>query len=84
MLMVAVSILWFFVMKFGTASDQVNRNCELEKEQLRNELFEERREKGILINALLVKSGVIDAFVKATDSLEMNVEKEIKKIVNNK
>lgn len=81
MLMVAVSILWIFVMKFGGATDTINRNCETEKQQLRAELVNERKEKGILINALLVKSGVIDAFVKATDSLNINVGEQTKDIV---
>ena len=80
-LVVIVNILLFFVMKFGGATDQINTNCELEKQQLREELVEERKEKGVLVTALLVKSGVINAFVKATDSLDINIGQPTKDIV---
>lgn len=80
-LVIVVNILLFFVMKFGGATDQINKNCELEKQELRKELVEERKEKGVLVNALLVKSGVIDAFVRAADSLDVSIGEQTKDIV---
>lgn len=75
-LMVAISVVWFFVYQFSGASSLVNKNCELEKTQLRTEkkqlsieLYEERKEKNDLYNALLVRNGIIEQIKKNTDSL---------------
>jgi hypothetical protein len=59
MLMVALSLLWFFVYRFGASSDQINRNCEAEKMELRKELNQSRADKDALMIALLIKNGII-------------------------
>ncbi len=59
MLMVAISLLWFFVYRFGASSDQINRNCEAEKAELRKELIQSRADKDALMIALLIKNGII-------------------------
>ena len=81
-LIIVVSVLWFFVYKFGDSADQVNKNCEAEKQQLRAELSQSRRENYDLIQAILVKNGVIYDLKKSTDSLvRERVGNEAKKIV---
>jgi hypothetical protein len=59
MLMVALSLMWFFVYQFGASSDQVNKNCEDEKMELRKELNQYRADKDALVIALLIKNGII-------------------------
>ncbi|MXV16819.1 hypothetical protein [Hufsiella ginkgonis] len=82
MLIIAVSLMWFFVYKFGGASDQVNINCEAEKAQLRSDLATVRQEKDDLVQALLVKNGIINEIKRNTDSLVRNrVGNEAKQII---
>jgi hypothetical protein len=82
MLMVAVSLMWFFVYKFGGASDQVNKNCELENAHLREENAQIRKEKDDLTMALLVKNGIINEIKKATDSAaNVNFGDAAKKVI---
>ena len=69
MLLVAVSLLWFFVYQFTGASGQGLISCEEEKLHLRTELLQTRQEKDDLVQALLVKNGIINAITKNTDSL---------------
>jgi hypothetical protein len=69
MLLVAISLLWFFVYRFTGASNQVSENCEIEKTQLRTELTHERSKNDDLVKALLVKNGIIDDIKTRTDSL---------------
>jgi regulator of replication initiation timing len=68
MLIVAVSLLWFFVYQFTGASKQVNQNCEDENKHLRLENATIRKEKDDLTTALLVKNGIISEIKKQTDS----------------
>jgi hypothetical protein len=68
MLMVAVSLLWFFVYKFGGASDKVNANCEQENVRLTNQNSNLQSKLDDLTMALLVKNGIINEIKKATDS----------------
>lgn len=88
MLMVAVALLMFFVTKFGNTSDQVNVNCEAEKNELRRELTQSRAEKDALTTALLVKNGII--LQQAQDQAELDstirtkVGQKAKKIVKEK
>jgi hypothetical protein len=85
MLMVAVSLLWFFAYQFIGSSDQVNINCEAEKKQLRIELTQARADKDALTTALLVKNGII--LQQAQDKKELDstirttVGKKAKKIL---
>lgn len=69
MLIVAVSLLWFFVYRFTGASDQVSENLRIENTQLRTELTNERSKNDDLVKALLVKNGIIDDIKTRTDSL---------------
>jgi len=83
-MMVAISIAWFFVYQFSTTSSQVNKNCESENERLRIENTTIRKEKDDLTTALLVKNGIINEIKKATDSAaHKNFANEAKKIINN-
>lgn len=59
MLIVAVSLLWFFVYQFTGTSDQVNINCEAEKQQLRKDLVVAQGKLDDLTTALLIKNGII-------------------------
>jgi hypothetical protein len=59
MLMVALSLMWFFVYRFGASSDQVNQNCEAEKAELRKERNQALADKDVLTTALLIKNGII-------------------------
>jgi hypothetical protein len=70
MLIVAVSLLWYFVYQFTGSSDQVNINCEAEKKQLRIELTQARADKDALTTALLVKNGII--LQQAQDQKELD------------
>ena len=85
MLIVAVSLLWYFVYQFTGSSDQVNINCEAEKKQLRIELTQARADKDALTTALLVKNGII--LQQAQDKKELDstirtkVGKKAKKIL---
>lgn len=58
-LMIIVGLLSFFVSRYTGASDQVNKNCEAEKVELRKELALERSKNDQLITALLIKNGII-------------------------
>lgn len=79
----AIGIVWFFVYQFSGASSLVNKNCELEKTQLRSELSDERKQKNDLYNALLVKNGIIEQIKKNTDSLvREKVGNEATEIIN--
>jgi len=70
MLIVAVSLLWYFVYQFTGSIDQVNINCEAEKKQLRIELTQARADKDALTTALLVKNGII--LQQAQDKKELD------------
>lgn len=58
-LVVVVSLLWYFVGMVKDSSNQVNKNCEAEKVELRRELVQVRAEKDQLTTALLIKNGII-------------------------
>lgn len=82
MLMVAVSLLWFFVYKYGGASDQVNANCEQENVRLTHQNSSLQSKLDDLTMALLVKNGIINEIKKATDSAaKVNFGDEAKKII---
>lgn len=82
MLIVSVGLLWFFVNKFGISSEQVNKNCEAEKKELRFEINRLTTKNDHLVEALLVKNGIIDAIKKNTDSLvREKVGNEAKSII---
>lgn len=87
-LIVVVSLMWFFVYKFGDSSDQVNKNCEAEKVELRRELVQVRAEKDQLTTALLIKNGIIykqEQDKKELDSTIRNtVGQKAKKIIKEK
>ena len=70
MLMVAVSLLWFFVNQFTGSSDQDNKNCQTEKAELRKELNQARADKDALTTALLIKNGII--FKQEQDKRELD------------
>ncbi|WP_207426007.1 hypothetical protein [Pedobacter sp. SYSU D00535] len=82
MLMVAVGLLSVFVTQFLGSSKQVSENCEIEKRELRADLAKERQEKNELVQALLVKNGIINEIKRNTDSLvREKVGNEAKKII---
>lgn len=88
MLMVALSLMWFFVYRFGASSDQVNKNCEAEKSELRKELNQSRADKDALMIALLIKNGIILQQAKEQmqldSTLRMKVGAKAKKILKGK
>jgi hypothetical protein len=88
MLMVALSLMWFFVYRFGASSDQVNKNCEAEKLELRKELNQSRADKDALMIALLIKNGIILQQAKEQmhldSTLRMKVGNRAKKILKEK
>lgn len=88
MLMVALSLMWFFVYRFGASSDQVNKNCEAEKIELRKELNQSRADKDALMIALLIKNGIILQQAKEQmhldSTLRMKVGAKAKKILKEK
>jgi len=82
MLMVAVSLLWFFVYKFGGASDKINDNCEQDNVRLTTQNSALQSKLDDLTMALLVKNGIINEIKKATDSAaKVNFGDEAKKII---
>lgn len=84
MLMVAVSILWFFVMKFGGATDQVNTNCEAEKKELRADALRKDKRIENLTDAILYYRGVnTNIQLKADSLIRVKVGNESKDIVKN-
>lgn len=88
MLMVAVSVMWVFVYQFIGTSDQVAKNCEAEKIELRKELTQARAEKDQLTTALLIKNGIIfkqEQDIKDLDTtLRKTVGTKAKQIVKEK
>jgi hypothetical protein len=80
MLMVALSLLWFFVYRFGASSDQINRNCEAEKMELRKELNQSRADKDALMIALLIKNGII--LQQAKEQMHLDSSSKSKRIQN--
>lgn len=70
MLIVAVSLMSYFVQRFTSSSDQVNINCEAEKTELRKELTQARADKDALTTALLIKNGII--LQQAQDKKELD------------
>jgi len=88
MLMVAVSLLWFFVYQFTGTSDQVNINCEAEKVQLRKDLNQVRADKDALTTALLVKNGIILQQAQEQKELDSTIRTKVgqkaKKILKEK
>lgn len=88
MLMVALSLMWFFVYRFGASSDQVNKNCEAEKSELRKELNQSRADKDALMIALLIKNGIILQQAKEQmqldSTLRMKVGAKAKNILKGK
>jgi hypothetical protein len=78
MLMVALSLMWFFVYRFGLSSDQVNKNCEAEKMELRKELTLERADKAALINAILIKNGIIERQQQEKMMLDSNINNKLR------
>lgn len=77
MLMVAVSLLSFFVYKYGMSTDQVNANCEAEKTELRKELTQARADKDALTTALLVKNGIILQQAQEQKELDSTIRKTV-------
>lgn len=84
-LMIIVGLLSFFVSRYTGASDQVNKNCEAEKVELRKELAQSRAEKDQLVTALLIKNGIIfqqEQDKKALDSTIRNtLGPKVKKLI---
>lgn len=70
MLMVAISVVWYFIYQFTASSDKVNINCEAEKTELRKELTQARADKDALTTALLIKNGII--LQQAQDKKELD------------
>jgi len=58
-MLVAISVMWYFVYKFGGASGLVNENCEKEKIEWKSAFDQERTKNDVLTTALLVKNGII-------------------------
>jgi hypothetical protein len=88
MLMVALSLMWFFVYQFGASSDQINKNWEAENIQLRKELSQSRADKDALFFALLIKNGIILRQAKEQmhldSTLRMKVGVKAKRILKEK
>jgi hypothetical protein len=78
MLMVALSLMWFFVYRFGASSDQVNINCEAEKTELRRELSQSRADKDALTTALLIKNGIILQQAQEQKDLDSTANKKLR------
>jgi hypothetical protein len=77
MLMVALSLMWFFVYRFGASSDQVNENCEAEKTELRKELREVRADNAALVTSLLVKNGIILQQAQEKKEVDSTLRKKV-------
>jgi len=81
-MLVAISVMWYFVYQFTGAADQVNQNCQEEVEHLRLENANKQQKLDDLTMALLVKNGIINEIKKATDSAaKVNFGDEAKKII---
>lgn len=77
MLMIALSLMWFFVYRFGASSDQVNANCEAEKAELRKDLNQARADKDALTTALLIKNGIILQQVQERKELDSTIRTKV-------
>jgi len=69
LLIIIVSLLWFFIYSFTGLSNDNNTTCVQEKAELRIELKAERQKNDNLINSILIKQGVIEKLTVITDSL---------------
>jgi len=78
MLMVALSLMWFFVYRFGASSDQVNKNCEAEKTELRRENAQYRADKDALTTALLVSKGIVLQQAQEQKELDSTANKKLR------
>lgn len=68
-LVIVAGLLSFFVSRYSSSQDQGLEACEGEKKELRIDLLQERKRNDDLIQALLVKNGIINEIKKTTDSL---------------
>lgn len=83
MLMFAVSLIWFFVGKFGDSADQVNDNCEAEKKALRIDNANKDLRIENLTDAILYYRGINIQIREEADSLvRAKVGKQSTEIVN--
>jgi hypothetical protein len=64
-----VSLAWYFVYNTTDITKKNDSDCQQEKLELRQELREERTKNDNLVNAILLKNGVIDKLTTITDSL---------------
>lgn len=69
LLMFTVSLIWYFVGKFGDSSNQVNENCEAEKKELRLDNIKKDIRIEDLTDAILYYRGVNIKIQKEADSL---------------
>jgi len=69
LLITVVSLLWFFVYSQKNTNQQNDKDCMIEKTELRLELKQERLKNDNLVNSILIKQGVIEKLTVITDSL---------------
>ena len=69
LLITVVSLLWISLYFIFSSASTNDKNCLEEKNQLRIELKDERKKSDNLINAILIKEGVIEKLTTITDSL---------------
>ena len=88
MLMLAATIIMFFVYKFGVATDKNTDNCQIENAMLRKENAQYRADKDALTTALLVKNGIILQQAQEQANLDSTIRTKVgtkaKKIVKEK
>ena len=81
-LVVVVALLGYVARGYTGATDQSINNCKEENNYLRQENRQLRSDKDALVQAILVKNGIINEIKKNTDSLvRERVGNEAKKII---
>lgn len=76
-MMVAISVMWYFVNRYSNSSDQVNVNCEAENTELRKERNQALADKDALTTALLIKNGIILQQAQEKEELDSTLRTKV-------
>lgn len=69
LLITVVSLLWYFVYANTSTNKQQASDCTATNKELRLEVKDLRKDKDDLVNAILIKNGIIGRLTTVTDSL---------------
>ena len=71
-LLVFCSMFWFFIKVNNVQTVKNDENCIIEKNQLRQELRDERQINKELVNSILIKTGVVKDLSERIDTAKLD------------